>query len=99
MALNFVQMPGIQWDRDVQMCQPAKWSQLGENAAETHLNIKITDQMEFIKERGTTVEDGFQWGQLNKLVNYMRYSGIIFDFFLYNFFSQISYSYFLLTMA
>jgi hypothetical protein len=63
MALNFLQMPSIQWDMDVQMCQPAK-IQLGENSAKTHLNIKITEQMEFIQKRGTTLENGFQWGQL-----------------------------------
>jgi hypothetical protein len=44
MALNCVQIARTQWDIDVQMCQPAKrMGQFGENAAKTHLNIKITE--------------------------------------------------------
>jgi hypothetical protein len=66
MELNFAQMPGIQWDINVQMCQPAKWmSQLRENTAKTHLHIKSTEQVQFIKVTCTTADDdGFQWGQL-----------------------------------
>jgi hypothetical protein len=67
MALNLLQMPSIQLGMNVQMCQPAKWMcQLGENAAETHLNVKITEKVKFIHKRGTAVDDGCQWGQLNK---------------------------------
>jgi hypothetical protein len=65
MALDLVQMPTIQSNMNVQMCQPAKWmGQFREKAAKTHGILKITEQMEFIKERGTTAEDGFQWVQL-----------------------------------